>query len=444
MVSFFSLFLPLRPLLGLGMLVVFFLLLSQESSKISWKKVSRLVLSQVMLFLVLLKTPLASFLGPLLEKAIVILKESIAQGTFFVFGPLGNGQYPFVLQEGASAPLSFMFQILPSIMVMGSLSMMMFHWGFLPWLVGRIGKFFGPLWHIGGELSTAMAAKVFWGLTEVPLFVKPYLKNFSTHEIFSLMVMGFSTASVAVFALYYTFLSPFCPKTMTLLLTMTFVNIPCSLWVAELLVPYGHRISSDVPDNIDVSATQNSCSEDSSPQKQNLPFVFNNTLEAISQGAIQGWTLVTIISSITLVFVALVFLAQQGFQSFFQLFSWSVSLDHVLGYFFAPFTWLMALDSQDVLKGGSCLAQKNLLNEVVVLLSIGKKDFQPRSLEILIFSLCNFGSLAGVALQSAALEALCPSAGKIANSLGFRALLGSISVGFINSFIMSLLLWLWP
>ena len=431
----------IRPIIGIIVLMGLCLFFGKKVSVISWKKIFFLLLSQIFILILCLKTSMTKILAHVMEKGIMVLTQGIKQGTSFVFGPLGSGEYPFVLKENAMPPLSFMFQILPSIMIMGALSMILFHWGFLPWIVRHISRIFGPLWRIGGALSTAMAAKIFWGMTDTPLFVKPYLKNFSPNEIFSLMVVGMSTASVSIFALYYTLLSPHCPQVTSLILTMTLGNIPCALWVSEILVP--GRLSSVKPGSITTKkhwlSFKKSFPHSHEPQccQGNLsssPFSFKNTLDAITQGALQGWTLMGIIGSITIVFIALVYLGDSLTESIFELFSIKMTLKKLLGYFFVPLTWFMALDNNDILKGAELLAQKTLLNEVVALLQIGKGDFTPRSLQLLIFPLCNFGALCGIALQSATLANLAPEKGEVANSLGLLALYASIVVGMMSSF----------
>lgn len=443
----------LRPLLGLCFLGFFLFLSSKKFSLVSWKKVALLLTSQIFLLILCLKTPMTHFVSRWMEAGIVVLQRAIKEGTSFVFGPLGSGDYPFVLKANGQPPFSFMFQILPSLMVMGALSMMLFHWGALPWLVKRISGIFGPLWRIGGALSTAMAAKFFWGLSEVPLFVKPYLKNFSPNEFLSLMTMGLSTAAVSVFALYYTFLSPHCENAMSFILTATIVNIPCSLWIAEILVPahfndLNHEQSTLIKNPEQKDHRGSTEEEKNAPdaisreenQQSEMPFQFNSTLEAIAQGAIQGWTLVTIIGSVTIVFIALVSLGGDIFSGVLNIFSIKSTLKEALGMVFVPLTWLMGLDNQDISNGAQLLAQKILLNEVVALLQITPGFLKPRSLEILIFSLCNFGSLCSVAMQGAILQSFCSERKILLNKLSFLSLWASIAVGFFNGLVMAFLL----
>ena len=227
---------------------------------------------------------------------------------------------------------------------------------------------------------------------------------------------------------------------MSFILTATIVNIPCSLWIAEILVPAHLKdLHSTQKDHGSITKEQNTSDSVSQGENQKLeiPFQFNGTLDAIAQGAIQGWTLVTIIAAVTIVFIALVSLGGDIFSGVLSFFSIKSTLKEALGMIFVPLTWFMGLDNQDISNGAQLLAQKILLNEVVALLQITPGFLKPRSLEILVFSLCNFGSFCSVAMQGAILQSFCPEKKILLNKLNFLSLWASIAVGLFNGFLMS-------
>ena len=55
---------------------------------------------------------------------------------------------------------------------------------------------------LSGAESLAAAANVFFGQTQAPLVVKPYLEKMTRSEIMSLMTGGFATISGTMFAAY--------------------------------------------------------------------------------------------------------------------------------------------------------------------------------------------------------------------------------------------------
>ena len=63
---------------------------------------------------------------------------------------------------------------------------------------------------VSGPLGTAAAAKVFVGMVEAPLLIRPYLAQLGRGELFALMTVGMATVAGTVFALYAAILERWC------------------------------------------------------------------------------------------------------------------------------------------------------------------------------------------------------------------------------------------
>ena len=131
--------------------------------RIDVKKVVILLVTHILLAWILLKAPGASDLLKGFGHMLSGLQKSVLKGTSFVFGYIGGGPAPFVMDTEKGSPFILMFQALPIIVVMGSISMILFHTGILPSIVGRLSKVMEKTKLIGGGLSTAMAGKIFLG-----------------------------------------------------------------------------------------------------------------------------------------------------------------------------------------------------------------------------------------------------------------------------------------
>ena len=158
---------------------------------INYKYIFYGVISQILLALVLLKVPFVISFFELLGNGVVILQKATTEGANFVFGyaPSDNGSVYRSLLE------TFAFGVLPYIIVMASISAILWYWGVLPFLVNLLSKVCQKLFNIGGPVGLGAAANVFIGQVEAPLLIRPYVSRLSNKELLILMTAGMATVS---------------------------------------------------------------------------------------------------------------------------------------------------------------------------------------------------------------------------------------------------------
>ena len=342
----------------------------------------------------------------------------------FCFWLPWGGDQPFALAKGQGVPFIFIFQALPMIVVMGAISMLLFHWGVLPWVVRGLARGAQKGWNIGGALATAMAAKLFLGQTDGPLLVKPYLARFSSNELFSVMTAGMATTSVVLFALYNALLGKVMGNeaAWTHLVTSAVINIPASLMMAEIMVP--HR-------------------GDLTQGEAKSPYNFVNSMEAIAQGTLDGWTMMGAIGALLISALAFVYIGDRlvGGVTLWIL-GQSISLDALVGTLCAPFAWCLGIPWTEALQCGAFLAKKWVLNEVVALMDVSHSagSISGRSLAILTYSICGFGNLSSIAIQIGGFSSLIPTRKEDIVTLAPWALLAGSLAGGISSALVSLMI----
>ena len=108
---------------------------------------------------------------------------------------------------------------------------------------------------------------------------------------------------------------------------------------------------------------------------------------------------------------------------------WSLSAG--LGYLFAPFAWLMGIETKDCLLAGELLGKKMVANEFVsyVLLSQWIQpgsgvELSQRSVTILTYALCGFANFSSIGIQIGGIGGIAPERRRDLARLGFRAMLG--------------------
>src|SRR5439155_26051968 len=83
---------------------------------------------------ILLYVPFFKRFFVVLNNVVLALDSATKAGTSFVFGYVGGGPPPFMMQDpGANFVLSF--QALPLVLVIGALSALLFYWRILPYVV---------------------------------------------------------------------------------------------------------------------------------------------------------------------------------------------------------------------------------------------------------------------------------------------------------------------
>jgi concentrative nucleoside transporter, CNT family len=201
---------------GMAGLIVFTALawmLSENRSRVSLRLIVIGIGGQLLLGLILLKLPVFQRLFLSLNTVVMALEESTRAGTSMVFGYLGGGPLPFeVTAPGNIFILGF--RALPLVLVVSALSSLLFYWRILPWVVRAFAWCLTKTMRIGGTEGLAVAANVFVGMVEAPLFIRPYLSKMTRSELFTLMTAGMATIAGTVMVLYASILGGVIPGVM--------------------------------------------------------------------------------------------------------------------------------------------------------------------------------------------------------------------------------------
>src|SRR6266496_1422270 len=185
---------------------------------------------------ILLYVPFFKRFFVVLNNVVLVLDSATRAGTSFVFGYLGGGPPPFMLQDpGANFILAF--QSLPLVLVIGALSSVLFYWRILPYVVRALSFALQKTLNIGGALGLGASTTIFLGMVEAPLVVKPYLKNMTRSELFSLMTVGMACIAGTVMILYATLLNGVIPDPLGNILIASFIHVAAAITIARIMVP---------------------------------------------------------------------------------------------------------------------------------------------------------------------------------------------------------------
>jgi CNT family concentrative nucleoside transporter len=354
-----------------------------------------------------------------LSKGVIAVRDATLQGTSFVFGFIGGGPLPF---EAKGNTFVFAFQVLPMIMVVSALAMLLFYWRILPAFVKVLSFCLRKTLGIGGALGVCSAAQIFLGQTEAPLLVRPYLKNMSRSEIFSIMCMGFATTSATIMGLYALVLEQSVPQSMVHILTASIISIPAALSLSRMVVPPSTQTAGEMV----------------------LPYEFSGSMDAISRGTSDGIRLFINVLAMLIVFVALVALANKILGLFPNFMGEAISLQRILGFLMAPLSWLMGIPWAEAKTAGSLLGIKTILNEFYAfteLAKMGDTELSVHSRVIMTYALCGFANISSMGIVIGGFGGLVPEKRAEIISLSVKALIVGTLASCLSGSVVGILWW---
>lgn len=363
------------------------------------------IISQLFLAAILLKLPIVINFFELLGNGVTILQNATIEGAGFVFGyPPTEDTSPY-----RSLLETFAFGVLPYIIVMSCISAILWYWGILPFIVNIISKGCQKLFNIGGPVGLGAAANVFIGQVEAPLLIKPYINKLSNKELLILMTAGMATVAGSVMVALISILEVQFANVNLIqhFLTASILSIPAAIMYANIMIP-----SNEITDSGDEAA----------------PKVYNSTMDAITTGTTQGSNIAVSVGTILIAVIALVYIVNAFLGSIGGYFGIDLSIELLLGYLFAPITWLMGIPWNEAIIAGELLGLKTTLNEFVAypaLANLEPGTLSDRSKLITFYSLCGFANFSSVGILISGIGAMVPERKDDLINVSFKALVAA-------------------
>jgi len=393
----------LQSVLGLFVFAALAWGISENRGEVRWRRVGAGILVQVLLGLILLKLPLFREAFLVLNRLVLTLEAASRAGTSFVFGYLGGGNLPFA-EPFPGAAFVLAFQALPLVLLMSALSALLFYWKILPLVVRGFSWTLQKSLHLGGTEGLGVAANVFVGMVESPLFIRPYLQKMTRSEIFTLMTCGMATIAGTVMVLYASILSDVIPDVMGHILTASIISVPAAVTVAKIMVPETRPLT---------------------PGELIEPDPARSAMDAVTKGTLQGVALLINIVAMLVVLVALVHLANQALGLLPAVGGAPLTLERLLGWIMAPLVWLMGVSWVEASTAGALMGTKTILNELLAYLELSRlpaEALSPRSALIMTYAMCGFANPGSLGIMIGGMGTMAPDRRDEIVSLGFRSI----------------------
>ncbi len=393
----------LQAVLGLFVFLGIAWLISENRRAVRYTIVLTGVAVQLAVAGVLLYVPLFKKIFLLLNNVVLALESATQAGTSFVFGYIGGGTPPFLLQDPGSNFI-LAFQALPLVLVIGALSALLFYWKILPYIVKGFSFLLQKTMNIGGALGLGASTTIFLGMVEAPLVIKPYLKNMTRSELFSLMTVGMACIAGTVMILYATFLNNVIPDPLGHLLIASFIHVAAAITIARIMVP---ETGEETAGQLIPRRTASS------------------SMDAVVKGTMDGLQLLLNIIAMLVVMVALVHLANLLIGLLPDVAGQPLTLQRLLGYVMAPIVWLFGIPWSQAQTAGYLMGTKTILNELLAFLEMAKLPagaLDERSRLIMTYALASFANFGSLGILIGGLGSLSPERRDEVVGLGMKAL----------------------
>jgi CNT family concentrative nucleoside transporter len=400
-------------LVGLFAMIALAWLFSENRRRVPWRTIAWGVGIQLTLGVLLLRAAPGRMFFVAVNEAVNAFIGFTDEGVRFVFGSLATGGF------------SFAVQVLPIIVVMGSLFAVLYHLGIVQRVVDLLAAALARSLRTSGAETLAAVANIFVGMSEAPLLVRPYVERMTRSELFCVMTTGMATVAGSVLLAYVKMLGG--GEFGGHLVVASLLSAPAAILLAKVIVP-------------ELEEPETAARRHALVERRSV-----NVIDAASIGAIDGLRLAAYVGAMLVAFVALIHMLNAGIESVGGWFGIEgLTLQVIFGVVLAPIAWLMGIAWQDAQTVGALLGIKTVLNEFLAYQQLAEAIQQglvsPRSAVIASYALCGFANFGSLAILLGALGGMAPSRRPELARLGLRSILSGSLAAFMTACVAGILL----
>lgn len=411
----------IQPVLGILALIALCWVISEKRRHVKTAEILIGLVVQFVIVILLLKVPTVRQIFGYLNEAVSIIEESTKAGTSFVFGYLGGAPLPFDEKMPGSA-FVLAVRALPIVLVVSALSSLLFYWRILPVIVRAFSWLFRKTMRIGGAVALGAAANVFLGMVESPLFIRPYILKMTRSELFITMSCGMAGIAGTVMVLYASILRNVVPDALGHILVVSLATIPSAIMISKIMIP-----ESEEPTMGDIQP----------------PVAASSSMDAITQGTVEGMKLLINIVSMLIVLVALVYLINRILGYLPAVAGQPASLQRALGLIMAPVVWLIGIPWQEALTAGSLMGTKTVLNELIAYINLANLPagaLSEKSRLIMVYALCGFANPGSLGIMIGGMGAMAPERRTEIIGLGLKSIISGTMATLMTGAIVAIII----
>ena len=380
--------------LGMFLFVFATYLMSDNKDKINWKSVGMAFFGQIILALILIKTPVWKGIEILSRGVEWVIAQSV-EGINFVFGGLTEN-YVFFLN--ALLPIVFISSI------MG----LLFHFGILQKFILVVGKLVARVLKVDTLIAVNGITNMFMGQADSLFVTKSYLPKASDSVIFATLVGGMTSISASVVGLYASY-----GATMEWIIVSMPLTVFSTFVLTQIVMPTEYSEQT-----IAVESDKGV-----------------NAIDTAMSYAMAGFKSAIGIAVALMVFISIVALA----NSILGVISPTLTLEKILGVVFYPLAILMGAPLNEVGIVSEILATKLVLNETVAFALPQFNMLSEATKAAVTVALCGFAGIGSCGILIGGYSAIAPEKVPTVAKLVVKALIVATIVNLLTGSVISIL-----
>jgi CNT family concentrative nucleoside transporter len=188
------------------------------------------------------------------------------------------------------------------------------------------------------------------------------------------------------------------------ILTASIISVPAAVTIAKVMIPESSVLTEGA---------------------LHTPHQALNSMDAITQGTLQGIQLLINILGMLVVLVALVHLVNLILGLLPSAYGAPVTVQRLMGVLMAPVVWLMGVPWSEAPTAGGLMGTKTVLNEFIAYLDMARLapgTLGKSSLVIMTYALCGFANPGSLGIMIGGLGTMAPDRRGEIVSLGIRSI----------------------
>ncbi|MGD2087248.1 MAG: nucleoside transporter C-terminal domain-containing protein [Candidatus Aminicenantes bacterium] len=392
-------------ILGILIFLLVAYLLSNNRKKIPYKTVIFGLITQLVIAVFMLKTPIGVKIFDWVNNAFVKVLSYSDKGSGFLFGKLVDSQ-----DIGATLA----FQVLPLIIFVSALMGILIYLGVVQFLVKLLARVFYKTLKITGVEAFISSLLIFMGIESIT-GVKDYIRKMNDSRVFTIMTTFMATIAGSVMLAYMSF-----GAKAGHLLTASLMSAPAAILISKIMIPDTETDETDPLEKIQMEKKE------------------KNIIEAAANGTSQGLNLSLQIGAMLIAFISIIYLLNDvvGLSGF--------TLERLMGYALAPVAFLIGIPLNESVDVGQLLGIKTIFTEFLSYLQlkthIVNETLSPRTIAITTYALCGFTHFGSIAILIGGIGTLVPEKKPVVSRLAIKALIAGFLATMMTAAIAGLLI----
>lgn len=396
-------------IIGLIGIVVFLglaFLFSSDRKNVRWQYVGLLLVIQLIMAFILLKTQFGITVISGISAGFNYLLAQAAEGVNFVFGG-------FEYIDPENPP--FFFNVLLPIVFISALIGILQYTRILPVIINVLGLVISKINGMGRLESYNAVAAAILGQSEVFISLKKELAHIPSQRLYTLTASAMSTVSASIIGAYFALIEP------RFVVTAVVLNLFGGFIIASIINPYKVDPKED-----------KLILEESETNKQSF-------FEMLGEYILDGFKVAVIVGAMLIGYIAIIALLNGLVSAIFTGISGgSITWDFqtLIGFVFAPFAFLVGVPWNEAVQAGSIMATKLLSNEFVAMQSLSEvKNMSEHAKGVISVFVVSFANFSSIGIISGAIKSLNNEKGDVVARFGLKLLFGATLVSFISAAI---------